>query len=74
MPAKIDPETGKMVNAGDTLYTYAQVALMRIPCPRCGTPVTISPRDVASNDTVGPQHFQVGRHTFNCRCYSPAIE
>ena len=75
MSAHIDPATGELVGFDpEVMLTAAQVLNTRVTCPRCGARVTVPTRDMGGKETVGDRHFTYGRHTFNCRCYSPPVD
>jgi hypothetical protein len=70
MPAHIDPATGNLIGYDpEAMLTASEVLAARIPCPRCGTRVSVQPRDLGSLETVGDRHYTHGRHAFNCPCY-----
>jgi hypothetical protein len=74
MPVRIDPASGDLINSDpDALHTVGEVLALNVRCPRCNTRVTVQPRDIDSMESTGPRHFQVGRHEFHCRCFSPEV-
>lgn len=76
MQISIDPDSGVLVGqTTDQKYTWQEVAGLRLACPRCGTRVTVAPMDSDSHELGAElRRYYVGRHTFNCRCYSTPAE
>lgn len=73
MTISLDPETGSPVWFSEVTPTTYQAAARSLPCPRCGTPVTIAPMNIDSFEAVGPNQWRPGKPIYNCRCYSTAV-